>query len=220
MKAALVLALLLSAGCTAAPPPPTSTPPATTTTTAVTTTTAAGITAETAPARLKTVVLPGEAAVAAGAGAGFKDDWTNKRSVPRPCDPTQKRVDYGYYIHFVRQWEGERFTVFGLAAWFEHTTAADVVARVKAAAESCTEYQVGDDHRQVITPVTFPDTTGLSASYAFCEDDGVPLCFALLAHDHVLSMVVVTGALDRLVLLDKMRALVVATAPVVVENGH
>ncbi|WP_309110647.1 hypothetical protein [Saccharothrix sp.] len=214
MKRLLAIALLLTTACTGTPPPaPSSTPPPSTTTTVPTTTTTTGINAESAPLKIKSYAIPVDGMAGIGLPTGADDRTAGKWLPPSPCVRSDVEVDHGYYINFVRRWEGEKFRADQLVTWFEDKTGAEVIAKIKQDAESCEEYQWNDRTMVVTAPVTLPQMSDLDASYAVCEgDDYWAICYALLARGNVVSVISVDGGLTDLELLDKLRIVVPPTA--------
>ncbi|CAL9427845.1 hypothetical protein SUDANB95_01975 [Actinosynnema sp. ALI-1.44] len=185
------MALLAAACTTAEPQAATPTPPPATTT--VTTSTPAP--AELAPQRVRAATLPADALDRFGVPEPGTDSNGQRRRLPLPCakPKTTGHQVFGYHVNHHREWKNRGFQFVHTVTWYQDHTGADAVTKTQDMAQSCREYvystrDTGDHTLNVTAPITLPTPPGVSAAYAYCEDNGTThACWALLGHDDLTS---------------------------------
>ncbi|MEJ2857700.1 MULTISPECIES: hypothetical protein [unclassified Saccharothrix] len=198
MRRVLPFVALLAAACTTAPPqaaPDTASVPATMTTTTV-------APAELAPKRIRAAVLPANALERLGVTEPGTDSDRHRPQLPLPCakPKTSGQDVFGYHVPFARKWKNSRMEFNHLVTWYEDRTGAEAVAKTREMAESCREYvystrDVGDLTIHVTAPVDLPAPAGVSAAYAYCEDNGTNhACWGLIAHGDLMATLIVFSA--------------------------
>lgn len=198
MRRLALSALLLCAACTTAPTPTPSSTGTTTTTTTVTTTTASP--GELAPRRVKAATLPADALADLGAEEVTKEGPWTRWGMPTACRAASvdDSDEFGYYVYHGRHWEGPDFGLHHGVAWFKEHGGADVVAKIRAHAESCERYVApeysGSDQPITVTAFDVPPVPGTDAAYGYCEaNDAMSACWVVLSGGDLVSITVIGG---------------------------